>query len=255
MSVDERDPIDALIAGGAPTGDEVQAQADPLDPGQLMAWRAGVLPADEAEAVEARLAADPDARATLADLSEPVPDALKARMREVLPTRRRALAWASVLAAAASIVFGVWLARPGPTSPDYELAGPFGGVAPTRSAEARDTYFLPHSRVEIVVRPKARLSEMPPAARVFVSMPGAALRSLPAASMSRAESGAFVVSGTARALLGDAPGTYQIHVALAGDAGALDTLPGRDITNVPQNIQILSATLAYRMAPEPEEKP
>ena len=96
---------------------------------------------------------------------------------------------------------------------------------------------------------------MPPAARVFVSMPGATLRSLPAASMSRAESGAFVVSGTGRALLGDAPGTYRIHVALAGDAGALDALEGRNITEVPENIRVFTATLFYRLTPDTKETP
>ena len=201
--MDDRDPIDDLIAGGAP---------------------------------------------------DAVPEALKLRMQAELPARRRSLAWAGVLAAAAAVVVGVWLARPEAVLPAYELAGPFGGVVPTRGDAQRGTYHLPHSRLELVARPRATLSGMAPVARAFVSMPGAALRSLPAASLSRAESGAWTVSGAASEILGDAPGTFIVHLALARSAADLAALDGRPLTEVGRNIQILSATIVYRLTP-PEESP
>jgi len=255
MSVDE-DPIDELISAGAPDADP--AEREPLDVGLLQAWRAGTLDAAQADAIATRLADDPEARATLAALAEPVPADLSARMRAELPAhpRRRVAPWTGALAAAAAVLFGVWLTRPdhGPL-PSYELAGPFGGIAATRGAEAKGTYFLPQSQIEVVVRPRRTLSGMPPKARAFVSMPGAALRSLPAASLSRAASGAYTVTGAGRALLGDAPGTFTISVALAREASALDALEGRVITEATRSVRILSATLTYRLTPAPEETP
>ena len=73
------DEIDAIARGALrepePAGETGDPETEPIDPGVLLDYRAGRLDASAIAAVEARLIADPEARAILRELAEPVPPA------------------------------------------------------------------------------------------------------------------------------------------------------------------------------------
>lgn len=168
-------------------------------------------PVDDADVVarrdEAAIAADPEARALLVALGQPVPAAVRARAEAALPRGRRAAWLPATLAAAAAALF-LWALWPAGAGPAYTVEGPFGGLKTTRT-EAITTTFGPESALRLVLRPAGAGAE---AARVFAEGPGG-LRPV-AATVTRGEGGAFRVEARGAALFQGPAGPRTLHIVL-----------------------------------------
>ncbi len=232
--------LDGLIAGAAPP----EGPGAPVeDPGLLEAWRRQALSAEAAAEVEAELLRNPEARAELGRLAEPVPPALLERMAGELPSARRR--WWPVVALAAAAVLAAVLIPRGAGLPAYELEGPLGGVERVRGEGPASLEFRAHSQLRLIARPKATLEGTPPQARAFVASVGGALRALPEAQLSQAASGAYVLSGPASSLVGPQPGRYVLVIALAAEEAALQALAGKPLAEA-ADVALLSAELTYQ---------
>lgn len=206
------------------------AEAAPVDDGVLLAYLDGRLDEAARDAVEARLADDPEARALLRALSaaRATPDLAAARRAqsalEAQAPKRRVAVWGAVaVAAAAAVVVGVALWQRPPDPPGvWRVEGPFGGVQAARSADAgAGGVFLPHSRLRVDLVPA-----VPPTSDVqvaaYVAAPGDPLRRLPSPAVEVHASGALRVTGRADALLGMPPGPRTLWVVVGPAAADLE---------------------------------
>lgn len=217
------DELDRLLKQVPQTAPSASA---PLDEGRLLDWRAGKLSDAEAEAIERRLATDPEARALLRELSrgsspeevEGVLGAVQPRAK-VLPLRRAPIVIGVVTALAAALVFFVTRQPPLPT---YRLELE-GGVAEARSELAKGAVLLPDSR--LVVRLRAGVeTDTPLVLGVF--------RENAAGRLERVEGGAlkasrgtfeFVIDG--QTLL-RSTGRHRVWLHVARDEAALRAAEG-----------------------------
>ncbi len=231
-----------------PSDDALDAQlaAVPREAGEavddhlLLQYRAGLLDDEQAAAVEARLANDPESRAVLAGLAQPIAAEQWARAASVLPTPRRSRLWLTApLAAAAAVVF--WLA---PTSrgldlPEYTLEGPFGGLKAVRSAE-QSLVFGPESTLRVRLRPVA------PVEGVTLGVySGSPLRLLPNEGLTAGKDGAFVYEAKVGALLGEAYGPHTLHFVV-GDPGGLAGLSFEAARSRAKRARWFSQRIEYR---------
>lgn len=230
--------LDVLIRRSsppAPVSDHC-VDAEALDAGLLVNFRAGALEPEVQAQVEAHLTTCGFCRGLLRGLAAAPSAALDTRIEALFPSAppavrpSRWLAVGGMLAAAAMIAGLALLLRPSPpTPPDYEVSAFGGAQAETRSDDAtgdRRT-FRAESQVRLVVRPRQALTGPAPVARAFVQRPGTrALAALPASLLTETSDGAKILEASGRALLGDAPGAAVLVVAVAADAGALDALAG-----------------------------
>lgn len=199
-----------------------------FDPDLLLAWRAGALDEAERAAAEALLAADPEARAWLADLeAEPSPFLERWAEAELRgPRHRRAVGLVTALALAAGALF--FALRPTPP-PDYTvelLRGPQvehrGEEAPTAELHRVDDEVT----LALTLGPTAPLDAAVHGA-AFVDGPDGRLQpaAVPGAT---GEGGSWYIRAPARALFGERHGPRALYVALAYDADDLADLAGRD---------------------------
>lgn len=222
MNDEELDQMLRAIPDGA------QAALPALDDGVLLAYRAGRLSAEQTQAVEERLAKDPEARALLEALSEELGpadvDAVLARLpaaANVIPLRRRPATWAAVAALAAGLV-AVVVTRPATEQARYLLEVE-GGEAPTRGATPAQRLMVgPEGRLTV----RLRAEEATDAHRVlgvFVEGDAGRLSRVTPASLAsahgsfelRLEGGAFSV------------GEHRLWLVVASDDDVLSRLAGR----------------------------
>ncbi|MCB9545526.1 MAG: hypothetical protein H6706_06540 [Myxococcales bacterium] len=210
--------LDRLLAtrpprgsGGDPPGDDAD---EPLDDGLLLAWRAGRLAPEAVEAVEARLARDPEARALAAALATWPPEAVLQRARAALPGQARPVAWLALAAGLLLAAFGAWvfLARDVAPGPAY-TAGPLqGGVRTLMAEDAPDTgVFLPTSALRVVLTPAT--PGAPPPVAVYADRGGPTLTRV-AARIDPGEGGVFRVVIGAGEAFGEAFGPRRLVIAL-----------------------------------------
>ncbi|MEZ4467236.1 MAG: hypothetical protein R3F60_20895 [bacterium] len=226
MSEPDDDIVGVLEAGAVHHG-----AGAAVDVATLLAWRRGRLDAEAAEALEARLARDPEARALLAGLAEAPPTAASTWPQAHWPARRfprRVVAgFAAAAAAAAAILFFVW-----PTSaslPPYSLEGPTGATREVRGEERR-VPFRPGDTLRVTLRPAHRHAE-PPAVAAFVVGADGRLAARPVDAAPE-PSGIVRVSARAATLLGPAPGPSRVVIALAPPGVDLAGLAGRPLADV-----------------------
>lgn len=251
MDPTESDPMDALLAAGAPAVDRDRCALDaPLDEGRLAAFRGERLDADDAAEVAGHLAACAHCRDRLRTVAEPVPDALKDRMVDAFPAppARRRWPWvASAVVAAAAGLFVLLRPPPEPPPGAFEAGAPRGGLADTRSDEGGDV-FVAHSQLRWAVRPL--VADQPVArARLFAALKNGPLQRLPDAHVEPVEGGGFLVRGTGLELFGPAPGARVLVLGLARSPEALDALEGRaEDAPPPDGVVTVRAPIDYRGA-------
>lgn len=171
MHDDELDTLLRRIPGGSTAPEENEM---PLDDGVLIAFRDGNLSVAQAEAVESRLARDPEARLLLRELSAQVSasevDDVLSRMApksNVLPfVRKRAAVLLTASALAAGLLAVVITQQPSKLGAyQFQVEG---GAATTRGSEVKTTRVLgPEGRLNIRLRAEAP-SDAPRVLGVFV---------------------------------------------------------------------------------------
>lgn len=161
------DEIDEVLRG---IPEPPTSSLGPIDDGALLAYRAGRLAPDEEEALERRLAEDAEARALLAELDAPIDVELRDALRDMVARpefasdqgRRRwpGPAWlgsrrgfaALALSAAAALLI-VARPRPSPSKLGYQMELD-GFMAERRGAAPSSQVLLPHSTLEVRLRPR-----------------------------------------------------------------------------------------------------
>jgi len=199
-----------------------EGEAGPSVSGEeLEAWRAGRLSEADAERVEARLAADPAARTRLAELAEIRPPAPPAAVRDRVlarfageAPRRRVLRWlpAAALAAALLAAIGISLVGPSrlPGGLEYDVTAQ--GLARERSADRPGAFeAYPETRVRIAVEPRGE-AEAGVEIGLYREKDDRLERVPVRVEMDR---GAAVLTGTASALVGTAPGPHDLWIVVA----------------------------------------
>ena len=239
MSVDDRksDDIDAalrLAGATAPTDG-----ADVL-PDVVERWRAGALDADQVEAVEAQLAADPAGRAYAAGLSVTPDPALVDWAVDQMPspavtgpsTGRRL--WLPTLALAAGLVLAVGLWRAGtPSQPSYapatlEILSP-DGQGGTYRIRGDSAPLVAGQTWILRVAPNADEGRRQGYLRVFVEGPKGGLKALTEATTPGAD-GQFEVRMAATNILAVDTDPVVLHIAINAEPDALEGLEGLDQT-------------------------
>lgn len=202
------------------------ASSSPLDEGRLLDWRAGKLSDAEGEAIERRLASDPEARALLRELSrgssrEEVDEVLGAVQprAKVLPFRRAGVVVGVVTALAAAFVFFVTRQPPLPT---YRLELE-GGVAEARSEVAKGGVLQPDSRLVVRLRAAAE-TDTPVVLGVYRENAAGRLERVEGGELkSRRGTFEFVIDG--QTLL-QVPGRHRVWLHVARDEAALRAADG-----------------------------
>lgn len=225
------DPIDDLLKLCPPSDGEVH------DVGviELAALRAGRLDGEEAEALEAQLAEDEEARRLMLAYSPTTDAALESWALAQMPaTKRRWAVWApAALALAAGLAFIIWTSLshdPARSLPGYAMDAPQGMVSMVRGddhAKKRRGLYLPSSTLKVIIRPDADLQGAPPTLTVLLAPEGGVLRRLDAGyTVDTGSSGAFRVSARLSDLLGEAYGRYTLYLTLSTEADAAADLIG-----------------------------
>jgi len=191
----------------------------PPSDGELESWRAGRLPEADAGRVEALLAADPAARARLAELAEVRPPApppavrghVLARFAGEAP-RRRILRWLPAAALAAGLLAAIGISLLGPSRLPAGLAYDVTarGLARERSTDPAAGAFeaYPETRVRIEVEPRGE-AEADVELGLYREGPGR-LEHIPVrVEMDR---GAASLTAAASALVGTVPGPHDLWV-------------------------------------------
>lgn len=184
-----------------------------LDDGRLLALASGA----EDETLEIQLARDPEGRALLDALTEPVPEALVRRAEAMTMRRHRARVFvipivASVLAAAFALL---WLRPWAPREPvpiAYSIEGPLGGVHEVRGDGASSSRLLPTSRLRLIARPEREPTGDEPVLRVFAEH-GQRLVEAPRTAIETGLGGAVRFEIRAGELF-DEPGRWVLHALL-----------------------------------------
>ncbi len=221
-----------------------------IDDAELVALRADRLDTARATQVEGHLAACAECRSLWADLADaPAPAVLEAVLESApRKAQRRWMPVVGVLAAAGLVLsFGVSQMSTGSgpeagvTIPDwqwYRPLRPMGGVAENRGHDAgasaapgKPVVFLTYSEVKIRLEPAPGTEgrKAPPAIAAFVAEPGAALRSVPSASVEVLEGGALQVSARGDVLLGTTPGPRVVYVTLGMRTPSVDGLTATEL--------------------------
>lgn len=169
--------LDTLLGAAGAASQEGPMRGDPpdaIDDGLLLALHRGELDEEAAEAVHRQLAADPEARARLAALAEPVPDAMLDGAFEAWATdaagaagpspdnvvplfggRAPILVVAGAVAALAAAL-AVYLLPSETALPDYALTGLEGAVRLERSDEGAATREIrSYSKLTVTLSPSA----------------------------------------------------------------------------------------------------
>lgn len=235
------DELDAIL-GRMPVA---QMERTHVDDGRLLAWRAGELPGEDAEAVERHLVDCAECRALLAAYAEPVPPVLERWAEEAIPSpgrsglaralqqpagRRRwvgAGVGGSVLAAAAALVLVV--GRGAEPVPDGYALDPLAGrVAETRAAPADPAElptYAPGTVVRTVIRPERPVPpDQVPRLTVVVER-GGRRRVVTPDRLEATEAGAIRVEVRAERLF-ERPGLSILHFVLHPAGTRVDA--GRD---------------------------
>ena len=202
------------------------------DDGVLLALFQGELSEARADEMNAHVGTCVDCRAMLAELATPVPEALYARLEKyVLPHRRRWHWPAAMVAAAAAMVMvlprvGVEDRSESPSvtapagMPPYLIEGPYGGIAhqratlPTPVDGQGSSVFTAGSRISFRVAPVEELVGAGPTLRIYTRLGRRQWRSVPAPFATAGEGGGFWVEAPARALFGEIPGLWEVHLVL-----------------------------------------
>ena len=231
----EGPPADALLRRLVLVATPAAPDAGPLDDALLLRWRAGALDADAAEAVEARLLADPEARALL--VAYGVPPAIEAlaaaegahpggpsAVARAASLRQRRWRWglggAAVLAAAlAAIVLRPYALPDTPPPFHLELAG---GVATSRAqvdpaAEGLRRTFVPTSVITLRLAP-----DTPPAGAgtlwlpsVFAGSPEGPLLAVPHDALTAGDAGVWRLRTSAARVFQGPSGPRVLLVGVA----------------------------------------
>ncbi|MCA9551503.1 MAG: hypothetical protein KC933_15815 [Myxococcales bacterium] len=199
----------------------------PIDDGLLLAYNAGELAPAAAEAVERRLARDPEARALLKELSRPLDEDLARRVERIhLGGRRRSPWFAGVVALAAVALFAVVSLPPAPSAPmEYALeveglvAVQRGGVSAAPSGGRLE----PGSRLTVRLLPRSEPDAVP-SLKVWLVGADGRLRAADAGDVT-AKGGAFRFSAEAAALF-PGFGHYELVLHLASTPDDLAALDG-----------------------------
>lgn len=255
--------IDAIARGAFarrvdPGGAGPPDGAPSIDPARLLAWRAGALPPEEAERIEAALADDPEARALLRELAEPTPAflqqwAIRESRRAMGRTATRWVAPIAGLALAAAVV--VFALLPGRIEPPaYRIDAVRGMHAPIRGAEgpAPDRAVVdPESVLVLALAPDAPRATAPPAL-AFAQSPDGRLRAVDASALSAGEGGALRFEAPVVDLFGRSFGARTLWIALGGEGvtvdalRALDGAPLHDAREAVGGVRWLAVELMYR---------
>jgi hypothetical protein len=220
------DAIDALLRD---IPDDAPCSAS-YDDGRLLAITRGA----SDDELDARLASDPEGRALLAALVEPVPNEVLRRAEQAVVRRRRngpLVAGVVVLAAAAALLLVTrpW-EQPAIDSIAYSVEGPLGGVRATRGAEPATTRFLPHSRLRLVVRPHVEPSGDAPVLRVFAVREDRIVE-MPRRGITSGRGGAARLEIRVGEVLEDA-GRWDLHVLLVPPHEDRSVTSADDLRNV-----------------------
>lgn len=259
--------IDALARGAfaraGPLAEAVDERAEAglpegFDIAEIMAWQAGELSDEAAEALERRLSEDDEARAIATELSAPVPPFLAAWARRQLPGQRsrwaRRAAPVLIALAAAALFFVLRPVEPGPgVAPDYGIVAVRGthqvvrgdGPAPeTRAIDAEGV-------LTVALAPATALDSAPPSARAFVVRDGA-LVAAPADALTAGEGGALRFKASARELFGEVYGPRAVLFAVGADGERLDRLAGQpeaEARSLATGVRWLRVEVIYEAAP------
>lgn len=214
--------LDALAARLGPLE---PAPETPFDPDRLIAWHHGALDPTEAAEVEALLAADPDARAFVADLAEAPSPFLTRWAESRLRPRRRLAAAAGVLTALAAAAL-LWVMRAPPAPPPYDLSLIRGAIVETRSDAPDPTAELyrvdDEATLTLTLTPTAALDNAPLYSATYTAC--AAPRARASTQGTLGPDGAWTLTAPARALFADRYGPCTLEVALTHDPDHLDPL-------------------------------
>ncbi len=240
------DWIDAVARGaldgpqGAPGGGsaaDADAHAD-ADIDALLAYRDGDATEAEAARIEARLAEDPEARALLRELAQPLPPFVETwarrETRSALGARRRRwIGPAVTVALAAAVALFVFVPRGAPI-PDYRIDAVRGVQAPVRGDEpaALGGSVDPESILTIALSPAGAVGETPPV-RAFVQTLAGRLAAVDPRMIVVGEGGAMRFEAPVAELFGSdaaAFGQRTLWFAVGGpDAQALGALDGQTV--------------------------
>ncbi len=222
MHDDELDTLLRKLPGGSPAPEEADM---PLDDGVLIAFRDGNLSAGEAEAIERRLARDPDARLLLRELSAQVAvsdvDDVVSRVTpqaKVLPFARKRALWLATAATLAAGLLLVVVTRQPAQLGAYQLEVE-GGDATLRGSEEKKTRVLgPESRLTVRLRAEAP-SDAPRVLGVFVEGAQGALTRVTAGQLD-ASRGSFALQLEGNTWLPTA-GRQKLWLVIADDEATL----------------------------------
>lgn len=199
---------------------EPHRDPESLDDGLLLAYRAGRLSPEAAAEVEALLARNPEARALLRELTQPVEPGLAERVERA--SRGRPRWWIPAAMAAAAAAAFLIVAQDAPLPP-YEMEAR-GFVASSRGLAAPSNVLEPDSRLSVTLRPE-QAPEKAPALGVFVAPDGGLLERARAGRIT-SRSGVFRFEVEAAALF-PKPGRYLVVLVLAPSEDVLQDVPGR----------------------------
>lgn len=255
-------PDDGRDGDGGGDGGDGADDDDAIDVARLMAYRAGELSADETAQIDAQLADDPEARALLRQLAEPVPPFLAAwgqrETRKALGAqRRRWIGPAVTVALAAAVALFVFVPRPD-RAPDYRIDAVRGvqaevrGDAPPVSGGRVD----PDSVLVVALAPGADGPSAAPPARAFVETLDGRLSAAPVDAIVVGEGGALRFEAPVAELFGrsaEAFGPRVVWIAVGGEAAALaalDRQPAKAAREGAQDVRWLSVQVRYGEAPK-----
>lgn len=239
----DEDWIDAVARGAFEAPDAVDGSPDdddtpPIDIDAVLAYRDGTASEAEQARIEASLADDPEARALLRELAQPVPPFVEGWARREArsalgASRRRWIGPAVTVALAAAVALFVFVPRGAP-APDYRIdavrgvQAPVRGDAPTAVAGGAVD---PESILTIALAPAAAVGEAP-AARAFVQTPDGRLVAAPRSAIVAGEGGALRFEAPVAELFGRGPeafGQRTLWLVVGADAEALAALDGRTV--------------------------
>ena len=220
------------LARAALAGPRTTVEDTAIDVGLLHDYQQGALSEEAAAALEEKLVDDPDARALLVELGEPVPPFLSVWANRAARPARSKQVWGGVVMAfamAAALIFFATRPAEFAAPPGYRITGVQGGMMELRSdssgAEKART-LDPESVLTITLAPEQADPETAPAARAFVVTPDGRLGPTPEDALQVGKGGALRLKAKAADLFGEAYGLREVLVALGADKAHLAKLAG-----------------------------